>query len=227
VTIARTSSQRAEKELSGEIASINTKKLEDEMLIQAVEWSFNPPHAPHMGGVWERLIRSVKSILKHLVHDRLLTDEELLSFMCEVERILNDRPLTRMGADASDPTPLTPNHLLLLRGNSSTPNTESNNVRRRWQVIQDISNQFFKRFVSEYVPELQLRQKWCDTKDNVRVNDVVLVAEEDLPRGQWPLGLVEDIELSSDGLVRAANVRIKNTVKRRPINRLVLLEHHD
>ena len=217
----------ANKELAEEIATINDKKLQDEMLVQAVEWSFNPPHAPHTGGVWERLVRSVKSIFRHLVHDRLLTDEELQSFMCEAEKIINDRPLTKMGSDADDPTPLTPSHLLLLRGNSSTSNTEANYVRRRWQVIQAIANDFFSRFVSEYIPELQLRQKWCDVKNNLRVNDVVLVADQDLPRGQWPLGLVEEIELSSDGLVRAASVRVKDTLKRRPVNKLVLLEHHE
>ena len=217
----------ANKELADEIKAINDKKLEDEMLVQAVEWSFNPPHAPHTGGVWERLVRSVKSVFRHLVHDRLLTDEELLSFMCEAEKIINDRPLTKMGSDADDPTPLTPSHLLLLRGNTSTSNTEANYVRRRWQVIQAIANDFFSRFVSEYIPELQLRQKWCDVKNNLRVNDVVLVADQDLPRGQWPLGLVEEIELSSDGLVRAANVRVKDSLKRRPVNKLVLLEHHD
>ena len=57
-----------------------------------------------------------KHSVRHLVGDRLLTDEELTSFLCEAEKILNDRPLTRMGSDAQDPTPLTPNHLLLLRG---------------------------------------------------------------------------------------------------------------
>ena len=101
----------ANKELADEIKAVNDKKLEDEMLVQAVEWSFNPPHAPHTGGVWERRVGSVKSVFRHLVHDRLLTDEELLSFMCEAEKIINDRPLTKMGSDADDLTPLTPSHL--------------------------------------------------------------------------------------------------------------------
>ena len=125
----------AERELAEEIRAVNSQKLRKELVLEAIEWSFNPPHAPHMGGAWERLIRSVKDILRHLVGDRLLTDEELTSFMCEAERIMNDRPLTRMGSDAHDPTHLTPNHLLLLRENCAS-NTESNHVRRRWQIIQ-------------------------------------------------------------------------------------------
>ena len=197
------------------------------MLLEAIEWSFNPPHAPHMGGAWERLIRSVKDILRHLVGDRLLTDEELLSFMCEVEKIMNDRPLTRMGSDVRDPTPLTPNHLLLLRGNDSLSSTEANQVRRRWQVIQSIANSFYERFLSEYLPQLQVRSKWTTTKENLNVNDLVLIMEEDTPRGQWPMGVVSEVEHSSDGLVRAATIRCNNKEKRRPIHKLVLLERHN
>ena len=57
----------AETELSVEVKTINSKKLQDEMLLEAIDWQFNPPHAPHMGGVWERIIKSVKGILRQLV----------------------------------------------------------------------------------------------------------------------------------------------------------------
>ena len=171
-------------------------------------------------------MRSVKKLLRHLVGERLLNDEELVSFLCEVEKILNDRPLTRMGSDPRDATPLTPNHLLLLKSNDCSPNTEANHVRRRWQTIQQIANMFYKRFTSEYIPQLQQRTKWTSVKENLKVNDIVLVADEDTPRGKWPLGIITDVELSSDGLVRAAVVRVNGKEKRRPINKLVFLEHH-
>ena len=216
----------ADRELAEEIRAINSKKLRDELVLDAIEWNFNPPHAPHMGGVWERLIRSVKKLLRHLVGERLLNDEELVSFLCEVEKILNDRPLTRMGSDPRDATPLTPNHLLLLKANDCSPNTEANYVRRRWQTIQQIANQFYKRFTSEYIPQLQQRTKWTTVKDNLKVNDIVLVADEETTRGKWPLGIVTNVELSSDGLVRAAVVRVNGKEKRRPIAKLVFLERH-
>jgi hypothetical protein len=61
----------------------------------------------------------------------------------------------------------------------------------------------------------------------LKINDVVLVADEETPRGQWPLGIVTAVELSSDGRVRAATVKCNNKEKRRPIHKLVYLEHHD
>ena len=205
----------ADAELSKEIQAVNSSKLKGELLLEAIEWSFNPPHAPHMGGAWERLIRSVKDILRHLVGDRLLTDEELASFMCEVEKIMNDRPLTRMGSDARDLTPLTPSHLLLMKGNSCAPSTDANHVRRRWQIIQSIANHFYKRFLSEYVPQLQIRSKWTKIKENLKINDLVLIIEEDSPRGKWPMGIVSEIELSSDGCVRAATIRCGDKEKKK------------
>ena len=216
----------ADRELAEEIQAINSRKLRDELVLEAIEWQFNPPHAPHMGGVWERLVRSVKGLLRHLVGERLLNDEELMSFLCEAEKILNDRPLTRMGSDVRDVTPLTPNHLLLLKANDCTPNTEANHVRRRWQTVQEIANRFYERFTSEYIPTLQRRTKWASTKENLRVHDVVLVADEESTRGKWPLGIITDVEKSSDGLVRAANVRVNGKEKRRPIHKLVFLERH-
>ena len=171
-------------------------------------------------------MRSVKKLLRHLVGERLLNDEELVSFLCEAEKSLNERSLTRMGSDPRDTTPLTPNHLLLLKANDCTPNTERNHLRRRCQTIHEIANCFYKRFTSEYIPQLQQPVKWTTVKDNLKVNDIVLVADEDSPRGKWPLGIITDVELSSDGMVRAALVRVNGKEKRRPISTLVFLEHH-
>ena len=73
---------------------------------------------------------------------------------------------------------------------------------------------------------MQQRTKWTSVKENIKVNDIVLVADEDTPRGKWPLGIITDVEVSTDGLVRAAVVRVNGKEKRRPITKLVFLEHH-
>ena len=217
----------AEKELRQAIKELNSKKVNDALLIEAIEWHFIPPHAPHMGGVWERLVRSVKTVLKSLVKQELLTDEQLVSFVCEVEKVLNDRPLTVVSSDPRDATPITPNHLLLLKGNSSGPTTATNYVKRRWEVIHKIANRFYSRYIREYLPLLQQRPKWQKEQENIRVNDIVLVVDENLPRGQWPLGLVVEVKQGRDDLVRSVMVKVGNNVKTRPITKLVHLEHHD
>ena len=125
--------------------------------------------------------------------------------------------------------PLTPNHLLLLRRNISESqlDADDNSIRRRWKTVQRIANAFYNRFVAEYLPTLQSRNKWTTAKENLKINDVVLVIDEDSPRGQWPLGLVINVKSSSDGLVRAADVRFNGKIKRRPVTKLVFLERHE
>ena len=64
-----------------------------------------------MGGVWERIIRSVRKILRVLLREQLVSGEGLRTLMSEGESILNGRPLTPNRDDPADMEPLTPNHL--------------------------------------------------------------------------------------------------------------------
>ena len=88
----------------------------------------NPPEASHQGGIWERMIRSVRKILAALVKEQLMNDEALTTLLCEVEKILNDRPLTPLSDHPDDHEPLTPNKLLLLKSNPSFPLMSSQNT---------------------------------------------------------------------------------------------------
>lgn len=81
-----------ERELKRSIQEWNQSKLNRYMTQKEIDWHFNPPYSSHMGGAWERLIRSIRTILKALVKEQLLNDEQLLTFMAETEKILNDRP---------------------------------------------------------------------------------------------------------------------------------------
>ena len=67
------------------------------------------------------MIRSIQKILGALLKEQLVNDELLSTLMCEVERILNDRPFTSLSDQPDDPEPLTPSKLLLLRSNSCFP----------------------------------------------------------------------------------------------------------
>ena len=74
-----------------------------------------------MGGVWERLIQLVKNILYSVLKEQVLDDEALQTALCEVEAIMNDRPITTVTNDPNDLEPLTPNHLLHLKAKPVLP----------------------------------------------------------------------------------------------------------
>ena len=61
-----------------------------------IKWHKSPPFASHMGGVWERQIRSAHAILASMLnmHGKSLDNESLLTMMTEVEGILIFQPLT-------------------------------------------------------------------------------------------------------------------------------------
>ena len=149
--------------------------------------------------------------------------------MCEVESIVNGRPLTNVSNDPKDLSALTPNHMLLLREGTTLPpgvfSREDNYTRKRWRQVQYLSNIFWSRWTKEYLPLLQQRQRWVKPQKNLAVDDVVLVLDPKLPRGMWPLGRVLEVYSNrKDGLVPSVKVKTNQSELVRPITKLVLLE---
>ena len=83
---------------------------------------------------------------------------------------------------------------------------------------------------------MQTRPKWNKPKQNLRVDDIVLSKDPDLPRNEWKLARVIEAKHSDDGLVRSVKLRmsvdsIDKSGKRahkpmeleRPVHKLVLL----
>ena len=101
------------KELQEAISDWNESQIHEFLLQRSIKWLFNPPSGSHFGGVWERCIRTVRKILVALMKEQPLDDEGLTTLMCEVESIVNGRPITKSSDDPSDSEALTPSHLLL------------------------------------------------------------------------------------------------------------------
>ncbi|CAB4026326.1 Hypothetical predicted protein, partial [Paramuricea clavata] len=83
----------------------------------------NVPHASHMGGVWERQIRTVRSVISALMTELgdQLDDETLRTLFTEAENIVNSRPLTADVSDPDSPEPITPMQLLTLKSKVVLP----------------------------------------------------------------------------------------------------------
>ena len=101
-------------------------------------------------------------------------------------------------------------------------------MRRRWRRVQYLCNLFWSRWKREYLPTLQEKAKWNKVKRNLKVDDVVLVRDENAPRNNWPMGVVTRVEPDSKGLVRSVVLRTHTTELRRPVTLLFsknMLEH--
>ncbi|XP_070183500.1 uncharacterized protein [Littorina saxatilis] len=219
-----------------------------EMVERNCNFIFNPPHASHFGGVWERLIRTVRQVFSGLLldHGSRLTSDTLSTLFHEVASVVNNRPLCV--TQLEDPTscePLTPNHLLTLKPEPIFPppgtfQKEDQYSRKRWRRVQYLVEQFWTRWKKEYLPTLQPRRKWFHQKDAVQPGMVVLLIEDGAPRGTWRMARVEKTYPGGDGLIRSVQLRVSTSVKTtkglpkvqtsfidRPIHKLVPLHLKD
>ena len=172
-----------------------------------------------MGGVWEHMIRSVRQILKVILKEQVVSDEVLQTVMVAAMHIINSRPLTHNSDSPMDDDPLTPNQLLHLRPSTSLPlgvfDKNDSYCKRSWRQAQYLANLFWPRWLREYLPTLLERKKWCIPRRNLKEGDLVLMADKNYPRGQWPLARVTEAITSKDGYVRTVKVKTSSTVSTR------------
>jgi len=202
-------------------------------------WKFNLELAPWLGGFFERMVKSVKRCLKKILVNARLTFQEMLTTLSEIELIINNRPLTHIYDELTEP-PLTPNNLIYGRtvnrvvDNNSINNKENslrnNNIHERSDYIKNILKHFWNRWKLEYITELREYHKGTQQIDNnINIDDVVLIVEEKLPRIQWRIGRVEKLIKGNDNKTRGARILTRTDTGKmsslnRPVNKLVLLE---
>ncbi len=221
----------AQRELRKEIQNWNQAKISDALLQRNIEWKFNPPGASYFGGVWERQIRTIRKLMCALLKQQTLTDESLQTLFCEIEAIINSRPLTCVSSDPNDIEPLTPNHLLLMKNHQNLPPVTSEFsgacIRRSWRQVQYLADVFWRPWLKEYLVQLQVRQKWATPQANIKVGDIVLIVNEAAPRNLWQMGREIETPPDKQGQVRQAKLQTNTNIKLRPIHKLCLLLESD
>ena len=215
----------AEKELRESIEKWNVVNIAAELAHKGIKWRFNPPSAPHQGGIWERLVRSFKRVLYTILGTRRLTDEVLHTTFCLVENALNSRPLTPVSADPCDLNALTPNHFLLGEYSTGIPSVVGNNEldhRKRYARAQSYANAIWSRWIKEYVPTLNRRSKWqTPAEQHLKTGDLVWIVEETNPRGYYPTARIVELRYGSDSVARSAVLRTSTGSLVRPLVKLV------
>ena len=206
---------------------------------RGIHWKLNIDEAPWTGGVWERLVSCVKRCMKKVVGTKKLTYVELQTLVCEIEMILNNRPI---GVDYDDDQEdiLTPNHLVFGRrlnatneDGCSTMSTNEDNrlLGKRKKVLDKMLSHFWERWRKEYVTSLRDYQRTSKQKHSskIRVDDVVIIYEDKQPRHRWKIGRVEETITGRDGRIRSAIVKVGKSGAsiKRPVNRLFPLVQAD
>ena len=213
----------SEKKLLQNVSAWNQQTLSETLVKKRIQWKFNPPSAPHHGGVWERFVRSFKHIFYAILGNRRLTDEILTNTFCLVEQSLNSRPLVPVSSDATDLDALTPNHFLLGTADSTMLSHQRADIdhRKRYVRAQAYSDAIWERWLREYVPSLNRRSKWSAPPErDLITGDLVWIVEPTSPRGHYPLARVVKFYYGTDSVARSAELKTATGNLVRPIVKL-------
>ncbi|XP_058817797.1 uncharacterized protein LOC131681104 [Topomyia yanbarensis] len=220
----------ASNELKGELRSINGEPAET-FTNANTKWLFNPPSSPHMGGAWERLVRSVKTAFFSMSTARCPDEETFVTILVEAEGIINSRPLTFIPLKVGTQEALTPNHFLLASSSgvvqpAKTLIEPKSVCRSDWNLCRQLIDLFWRRWVKEYLPMITRRTKWFKDTKPLKSGDLVVIVEEPVRNG-WIRGRVLETRLGRDGRVRRAVVQTSSGTVLRPASKLSLLDVHE
>ena len=212
----------AEAELREFVERVNKSASVSSFLAErGIQWHFNPPAALSQGGYWEAGVKSTKYHLKRVVGASTLTLEEFSTVLCQVEAVLNSRPICPMSPDPDDFDALTPGHFLIGQPLVAVPSPDFTEVKTgrlsRWQRTQQMVTHFWRRWSKEYIGSLQQRNKWKQQQRIVEVGDLVLLKEDDAPPLKWNIGRIVNVFPDKEGNVRVVTVKTKSSEYRRPI----------
>ena len=209
----------------------SNKLVQETLGAKEIQWLFIPARASHIGGVYERMIGLIKVELKKMSFGTKFTYQEAKVLISDVQRIINNRPLTRATAAIDDDTCITP--MDLIRGYQDKacifPEVYLEEfLEDLWENRQNLPQQFvrkninrekfFKNLNDGYFEALRFSHPGTPQKQGQgqkhhppRIGDVVLLKQDTL-RSDWPRGIIVELPVSSDGQIRKA--RVMNSSKR-------------
>lgn len=211
---------------------LQSHQIENFLLENRIEWKFIPPHSPHQGGLWEASIKIAKFHAKRVLGNSHLTFEDLSTVFCQIESIMNSRPLTPLSTDHKDLSALTPGHFLIGRPLSALPQTDFTDIPpnrlKHYERLQQITQHFWRRWSQEYLLAMQQRTKW-QTSNSIPLNidDLVVLIDENSAPQDWKMGRIIQLHPGTDGIARVVSIKLASGVTKRAIQKICKLPLED
>jgi len=169
--------------------------------------------SPWQQGAVESLVKAAKKAINFSVHNQRLSPSEFITVCAEITNVLNERPIGVLPGLDAEISILTPNSLLLGRSMGSNPGgwqAQNQSLTQRLQLVQTVSDLFWKRWVELGAPGLIVQRKWHTANRNLKPGDVVVIADKNTLRGEYRIGLVQEVYPGVDGKVRKVKLMYKN-----------------
>ncbi|XP_047543172.1 uncharacterized protein LOC125075518 [Vanessa atalanta] len=204
-------------------ANLQFNKLAESLALDGTQWHFIPAYSPNFGGLWEAGVKSIKYHMKRIL-TTYLTFEEMTTVLCQIEAVLNSRPISTIDDDIDNIRPLTPGNFLIGEAPIVVPGPSLENAKihslTRWQHTQKLVGDFWRRWQNEYLARLQQRPKWLKEKKDFENGDIVLIKTDGLSPGKWSLGRIVNKHPGADNLTRVYSVKSGDNITKRSITQL-------
>ena len=217
-----------ERELRELIQQMNEEEIQAYAKTNGFIFRFSPPGTPHMGGVFESLIKSSKRAIRAVLKNSEFSDSELHAAFIGAENLINSRPLGYVSNDPNDYRCLTPASFLhgRLDGNNlpAVIDKQQPSHRQRWRLVQTALKHIWKRWHREILPTLGPRQKWTQDQRNFAIGDEVLIMDKNLPRFKWIVARITQVYPGRDGVVRIVDTKGEDGTKlKKSVHQLIPL----
>ena len=146
---------------------------------KGLEWNFGPADSPWYQGAAEALIKCAKKAITLAIGHQRMSAVELLTVFSEAANLMNERPIGFLPSPDSHLNILTANSLLLGRSTAINPGgyEVTSTIQSRVSLVQKVIDQFWLHWTQLYAPTLVQQSKWLSVERDLRVDDVVLVAD--------------------------------------------------
>ena len=171
-------------------------------------------------------MKSCKHALKKAIGEQVLSPFELYTCLLEVANLVNQRPIGRIPTDPDDGGYISPNDMILGRASANVaqgPFLETRNPRHRVELVQRIVDSFWQRWTKDVLPLLTPRRKWNVDRRNVRIDDIVMLADMNAVRSKWTIARVIEVYPGEDDKVRNVKVKTMNSEYRRPVTKIAVI----
>lgn len=165
-----------------------------------------------------------------MLNNHVPTDMVLRAAMCEVMNTINNRPLTQLSSDPDDQEALNANQILIGRTNHTQYdyNFDDNELvgRATWKAAHVYADRFWRRWTVEYRSQLLKRTKWFDDRGYYEycLGDLVMIADQNLPRGSWPRGIISQTYPGPGQKIRTVEVETANSKFKRPVTKIIFIK---
>ena len=170
-----------------------SEQLHDFLAAQEIQWTFNLVRSPWWGGMYERLIKDVKKTLYKTLGKTKLTFEQLEAVVMDIEKCMNNRPLTYVKSESGEDQVLTPNLVMWGQGAHVLEDieVEDDELTRLHRRLINAKQHAWRRWQSEYLHSLMESHRVKRLDAHVpEVGEMVLILREEKKQGRWKKGKV-------------------------------------